>query len=119
MVLYLFDLDPEEEFQTTRESDKNLFKGLPHHAEENILVRVLMILIVMGDHIEIKGPLKEEGIKVRMEDHQIEKIIRIEDILKEGIQIKVGDPLNEEDPLMMEDPPIMEDPLEMDNILDT
>ena len=56
-----------------------------------------MILIVMGDHIEIKGPLKEEGTKVKMEDPQIEKI-RIEDILKEGIQIKVEDPLNEEDP---------------------
>ena len=89
MVLYLFDLDPEEEFQRVQESDKNLFRGLPHHAEENILVRVVMILIVMGDHIEIKGPLKEEGTKVKMEDPWIEEIIRIEDILKEGIQIKV------------------------------
>ena len=78
-----------------------------------------MILIVMGNHIEIKGPLKEEGTKVRMEDHQIEEIIRIENILKEGIQIKVEDPLDEEDPLMMEDPLMLEDPLEIDNILDT
>ena len=111
MVLYLFDLEPEEEFQRVRESDKNLFKGLLHHTEENILVRVVMILIVMGDQIEIKGPLKEEGTK--MEGYQIEDIIKVEDILIEGIQIKVEDPLNEEDPLMMEDPLIMEDPLEM------
>ena len=34
MVLYLFDLEPEEEFQRVRESDKNLFRGLPHHTEE-------------------------------------------------------------------------------------
>ena len=63
-----------------------------------------MILIVMGDHIEIEGPLKEEGTKVRMEDHQIEEIIRIEDILKEGIRIKEEDPLDEEDPWMRRTP---------------
>ena len=117
MVLYLFDLDPEEEFQRIRESDKNLFKGLPHHTEENILAGVVMILIVMEDHIEMKGPLKEEGTKVRMEAHQIEEIVRIEDILKEGIQIKVEDPLDEEDPLIMEDPLMMEDSLMMEDPL--
>ena len=119
MVLYLFDLEPEEEFQRVQELDKNLFRGLPHHTEENILMRVVMILIVMGDHIEIKGPLKEEGTKIKMEGYQIEDIIKVKDILKEGIQIKVEDPLNEDDPLMMEDPLVMEDPVEMDDILDT
>ena len=125
MDLYLFNLDLEEEFQRMRESDRNLFKGLLHHTEENILVRVVMILIVIGDHIEIEGPLKEEGTKARMEDHQMEEIVRIEDILEEGIQIKVKDPMDEEDPLIMEDPQMMEDPLmmegplEMDDILDT
>ena len=94
------------------ELNKNHFEGLLHHTEENILARVVMILTMIGDHIEIKGPLKEEGTKVRMEDHQIEETIRVEDILEEGIQIKVEDPLDEEDPL------IMEDLLEMDDILD-
>ena len=70
-----------------QESNKTHFEGLLHHTEKNILARVVMILIVIGDHIEIKGPLKEEGTKVRMEDHQIEETIRIEDILEEGIQI--------------------------------
>ena len=69
-----------------------------------------MILIVMGYFIEIEGPLKEEGTRVKMEDHQIEEIIRIENILKEGIQIKVEDPLNEDNPLMIEDPLMMETP---------
>ena len=104
MVLYLFDLELEEEYQRMQESNKNHFKELPHHTEETILVRVVMTLIMMGDHIEIEGPLKEEGTKVRMGGCQIEETIRIEDILKEGIQIKVGDPLIMEDPLMMEDP---------------
>ena len=94
MVLYLFNLDLEEECQRMQESNKNLFEGLLHHTEENILARVVMILIVIGEHMMIKGPLKEEGTKVRMGGHWIEEIIRIEDILEEGIQIKVGDPLD-------------------------
>ena len=96
-----------------------------------------MTLMMIGDHIEITGPLKEEGTKVTMEDHQIEDTITIEDILGEIIQVKMGDPLIMEDHLMVEDPLIMEDPLlmgdplvmedslimedpwEMDDILDT
>ena len=115
MVLHLFDLDLGEECQRMQELNKNHSEGLPHHTEENILVRAVMILIVIGDHIEIKGPLKEEGTKVRMEGHQIEEIIRIEDILEEGIQIKVEDPLDEEDPLIIEEPLIMEDLLMMED----
>ena len=87
-----------------QESNKTLFEGLLYHIEENILARVVMILIVIGEHMIIKGPLKEEGTKVRMGGHRIEEIIRIEDILDEGIQIKVGDPMDEEDPLIMEIP---------------
>ena len=77
-----------------QESNKNIFKELPHHAEENTQVRVVMILIVIEEEqMEIKDPLKEEDIKVRMGGHQIEEAIRIEDILGEGIQIEMGDPL--------------------------
>ena len=104
MDLYLFDLDLEEGYQRMQESNKNLFEELPHHIEENIYVRVVMILIVIEDHIEIKGSLKEEETKVRMGGHWIEEVIRIEDILGVGIQIEMGDPLKEQDPLMMEDP---------------
>ena len=92
MVLYLFDLDLEEECQRMQESNKNLFEGLLYHIEENILVRLVMILIVIGKHMMIEGPLKQEGTKVRMGGHQIEKNIRIEDILEEGIQLKVETP---------------------------
>ena len=91
-------------------------------------MRVVMLLIVVEEHMEIGDLLKEEDIKVRMGGHQIEVAIRIEDMLGEGIQIGMEDPLMEmEDPLMemedllmeMEDPLMMEDPLEMDNTLDT
>ena len=78
-----------------------------------------MILTMIGDHIRMAGPLKKEGTKVTMEDHQIEDTTKIEDILGEIIQVEMEDPLMVEDPLMMEDPLIMEDPWEMDDILDT
>ena len=81
-----------------QELNKNLFEELPHHAEENICVRVVMILIVIEEHMEIEDTLKEEDTKVRMGGHQIEEAIRIEDILGEGIQIEMGDPLEEVDP---------------------
>ena len=110
MVLYLFNLDLEEGCQRKQELNKNLFEELLHHTEENFQVRVVMVLIVIGEHMKIEGPLKEEDTKVRMEGHQIEEAIRIEDILGEGIQVKIRDPLEEEDPLMIEDPLIMEDP---------
>ena len=99
-----------------QESNKNLFEELLHHAEENIQVRVVMILIMIGEHMKMEDLLKEEDTKVRMGGHQIEEAIRIEDILGEGIQIEMGDPLEEKDPLMeIEDPLIMEDPLMMED----
>ena len=98
MDLYLFHLELEESCQRIQDLNKDIskrvhiFKGLlHHHAGGNILVRVVMILIVMEEHMEIKDPLKEEDIKVRMGDHQIEEAIRIEDTLGEGIQIEMGD----------------------------
>ena len=87
-----------------KELNKNLFEELLHHVEENIQVKVVMILIVI-EHMKIEDPLKEEDTKVRMGVHQIEEAIRIKDILGEGIQIEMGDPLEEENSLMeMEDP---------------
>ena len=74
-------------------------------------MKVVMILMVIGEPTMIEGPLEDKGIKVGVEGHQIEEIIMIEVTLEEE------DPLMEmEDPLMMEDPPMMEDPLEMDDI---
>ena len=81
-----------------QESNKNLFKELPHHAEENIQMRVVTILIVIGEHMKIKDLLKEEDTKIRMGGHQIEEAIRIEDILGEGIQIEMGDPWKRKTP---------------------
>ena len=54
---------------------------------------------MIEDHIEIKDPLKEGGIQIRMEDHLIEGSIPI------GIKglLEEKDTLDE-DPLMVEDP---------------
>ena len=100
--------------------EAHIFKGPPHHKEGNIPERVVMLLIMIGDHIGIKDPLKEGDIKVRMEGHQIEEGTRIEDTLGEGTPIEMGDLLEEEVHLMeMENPLMMEDPLEMEDPLDT
>ena len=80
---------------------------------------IVMILIMIGEHIEIAGPLKEEGPKVIMEDHLKEDATKVEEIMGEIIQVKMDDPLMMEDPLMMVDPLIMEGLLEVDDILDT
>ena len=77
-----------------------------------------MILIIIGDHIEIEDPLKEGDIKVRMEGHQVEEDTRIEDTIGEGTPIEMGDLLEEEVHLMeMENPLMMEGALEMEDPL--
>ena len=86
-----------------------------------------MMIIPTGHHIEIRDPLKEEDIQVRVEGHLIKEDIPIgmrgllkeEDILEED-PLLVEDPLMEmEDPLIMEDPLMVEDPLmEMEDPLD-
>ena len=59
---------------------------------------IVMILIMIEDHIEIAGPLKEEGPKVIMEDHMKEDSTQVEEIMGEIIQVKMEDPLMVEDP---------------------
>ena len=65
------------------------------HAEGNIWEIVAMII----DPTEVRDPLKEEGIQIRMGDCLIEGdiLIGIEDLLEE-------EDILEEDPLMVEDP---------------
>ena len=72
MVPYQFVLG--EESQRMQE--------LPWHIEENILVRVVMILIVTEEPMMIEGPLKEDT-KKGVEGHQMEEIIEIEHTLEE------------------------------------
>ena len=73
----------------------HIFKGLLCHTDRSIQKIVVMIV----DHIEVKDPLKEESIQIRMEDCLIEGgiLIGIEDLLEE-------EDILEEDPLMVEDP---------------
>ena len=68
-------------------------------------MRVVMIIIPIGDHIGIRDPLKEEGIQGRMEGHPNEEDIPIgmEGLLEEEDTLK-EEGILEEDPLMVEDP---------------
>ena len=76
-------------------------------------MRVIAILMVIGEPTMEEDPLEEEGIKIGVEGHWIEGIIMIEVTLEEE------DPLMEmEEPLMMADPPMMEDPLMMEDLLE-
>ena len=56
-------------------------------------MRVIVILMIIGDLMMDEGPLEEEGITIGVEGHWIEGITTIEVTLEE------------EGPLMMEDPP--------------
>ena len=81
-----------------------LIQGLLHHIAESILVMIVMTLIMIEDHIEIAGPLKEEGPKVIMEEHLKEDATQVEEIMGEIIQVKMEGPLMVEDPLMVDEP---------------
>ena len=88
----------------------HIFQELLCYIEGNIWEIVVMII----DPTEVRDPLKEEGIQVRMGDCLIEGdiLIGIEDLLEEE-DFLVEDPLMVEDPLIVEDSLMeMEDPLE-------
>ena len=70
-------------------------------------MRVIVILMIIGDLMMDEGPLEEEDdIMIEVEGHQIEGMTTIEVIL------------GEEDPLMMVNHLMMEDPLEMEETQD-
>ena len=61
-------------------------------------MRVIVILMIIGDLTMDKGPLKEEGIMIGVEGHQIGGITMNEVTLEEEGHLMI------EDPLMMEYP---------------
>ena len=85
----------------------HIFQELLYHIEGNIWEIVVMII----DPTKVRGPMKEEGIQIRIGDCPIERdiLIGIEDLLEEE-DILDEDPLMVEDPLLVEDPLMVEDP---------
>ena len=78
-------------------------------------MRVIVTLMII-DHMTDEDILEEEDIiRIKVEDHWIEKITKIEGIQEEEDPQMMVDPLMIVDPLMMEDPLIMEDPQEMED----
>ena len=69
----------------------------------NIQEEVVMIMII-ENHIEIKEPLREGDIQIKVEGPLTREDTLIEDLLEEDTPIEMEDPLEEEDPLMVEDP---------------
>ena len=51
-----------------------------------------MITILVEGHIEIKDPLREEDIQIKVEGHLIKEDTLIEDLLGEDIQIEMEGP---------------------------
>ena len=54
-----------------------------------ILMTVIMTLMIR-DPVQIEDILKEDIIRIEVEDHQIEKITRVEDILEEEDPLAMG-----------------------------
>ena len=87
-------------------------------------MRVIVILMIIGDLMMDEGPQEGENIAKGVEGHQIEGITMIEVTLEEEGPQMIEDPLMMENPLMMEDLLVMvnclmmEDPLEMVEIQD-
>ena len=75
-----------------------------------------MMTMIIEDHIEIKDPLRERDIQIKVKDHLIEKDTLIEDLLEEDIPIEMEDPLEEED--TQEKDPLMEMEDSLDLLVD-
>ena len=87
-----------------------MYEEPPYQEGGNIQEKVVMMTILIEGHIEIKDPLREGDIQIKVEGHLIKEDTLIEDLLGEDIPIEMEDPQKrriplEEDPLMeMEDP---------------
>ena len=110
--------------------EAHMCKEHPYQEGWNIQEEMVMMMTI-EDHIEIRDPLREENIQIKVEDPLTKDDTLIEDLLQEGTPIEMEDPLEEkntqeEDPLMemedslmeMEDPLVVEDLLVMEDHLD-
>ena len=81
-------------------------------------MKVIVILIIIGDFMMDEGPLEEEDIMIGVEGCQIEEITTIEVTLEEEDPLMMENPLIMEDPLMMVNHLMMEDPIGIEEIQD-
>ena len=89
-----------------------------------------MMMMIIEGHIEIRDPLREGDIQIKVEDPLTKEDTLIEDLLEEDIPIEMEDPLEEvgypgggppdgnggplemEDPLVDKDHQVLKDPLD-------
>ena len=62
------------------------------------MMRVIAILMIIGDFMMDEGPLEEEGIKIGVEGHWIEGITMIKVTLRRGRPPDDGGPPNDGGP---------------------
>ena len=72
--------------------EAHMCKEPPYQEGGNIWEKVVMIIMLIEGHIEIKDPLREEDIQIKVEGHLIKEDILIEDLLGEDILIEMEDP---------------------------
>ena len=83
--------------------------------KEIILMKAKVIHMTI-DHVKDEDILKEgDIIKIEVEGHQIEKVVKMEGIQEEEDPLIMEDPLMMVDPLITEDPLMMKDPQEMED----
>ena len=69
-----------------------MYKEPPYQEGGNIQEKVVMIIMIVEGHIEIRDPLREGDIQIKVEGHLIKEDILIEDLLGEDIPIEMEDP---------------------------
>ena len=104
-------MQEEEDLYQKLEEKPHIPRG-GYPDEMRVIVTLMTIDHVMDEDI-LEG---EDIIRIEVEDHQIEKIIKIEGIQEEEDSQMMEEPLMMVDPLMMEDPQEMED--HQDNLED-
>ena len=68
-------------------------KEPPYQEGGNIQEKVVMMIMLIEGHIEIKDALTEGEIQMKVEGHLIKEDILIEDLLGEDILIEMEEPL--------------------------
>ena len=70
-----------------------MYKEPPCQEGGNIQEKVVMMTMLIEDHIQIKDPLREGDIQIKVEAHLIKEDTLTEDLLEEDTPIETEDPM--------------------------
>ena len=69
-----------------------MYEEHPYQEGGNIQEKVVMMIILTEGHIEIRDPLREGDIQIKVGGHLIKEDILVEDRLGEDIPVEMEDP---------------------------